>query len=37
MTYTMAALVFLGVALLGVAIPARRGARVEPVSALRWE
>jgi predicted permease len=37
LTYTMAALVFLGVALLGVAIPARRGARVEPVSALRWE
>jgi predicted permease len=36
-TYVIAALAFLGVALVGVAIPARRGSRVEPVSALRWE
>ena len=37
LTYSIAALAFLGVALVGVAIPARRGSRVEPVSALRWE
>jgi ABC-type antimicrobial peptide transport system permease subunit len=37
LTYTIAVLVFLGVALIGVAIPASRGSRVEPVSALRWE
>jgi putative ABC transport system permease protein len=37
LTYSIAALVFLGVALVGVAIPARRGSRVEPVSALRGE
>jgi predicted permease len=36
-TYSLAALGFLAVAMLGVAIPARRGSRVEPVSALRWE
>jgi putative ABC transport system permease protein len=36
-TYSIAALAFLGVALIGAAIPARRGSRVEPVSALRWE
>ena len=37
LTYSLAAVAFLGVALVGVAIPARRGSRVEPVSALRWE
>jgi len=37
LTYALAAVAFLGVALVGVAIPARRGSRVEPVSALRWE
>ena len=37
LTYSMAVLVFLGVSLIGVAIPAQRGSRVEPVSALRWE
>jgi ABC-type antimicrobial peptide transport system permease subunit len=36
-TYSIAALVFLGVALISVAIPALRGSRAEPVSALRWE
>ena len=37
LTYSLAAVAFLGVALIGVAIPAHRGSRVEPVSALRWE
>ena len=37
LTYSIAALVFLGVALISVAIPAHRGSRVEPVRALRWE
>jgi putative ABC transport system permease protein len=37
LTYSVAAVAFLAVALIGVAIPARRGSRVEPVSALRWE
>jgi putative ABC transport system permease protein len=37
LTYSIAVLVFLGVALISVAIPAHRGSRVEPVSALRWE
>jgi ABC-type antimicrobial peptide transport system permease subunit len=37
LTYSIAALVFIAVALIGVAIPAQRGSRVEPVSALRWE
>lgn len=37
LTYSIAASGFLAVALIGVAIPARRGSRVEPVSALRWE
>ena len=37
LTYSIAVLVFLGVALISVAIPAQRGSRVEPVSALRWE
>jgi predicted permease len=35
MTYSMAALAFLAVALISVAIPAQRGSRVQPVSALR--
>ena len=37
LTYSLAALGFLAVAMLGVAIPAHRGSRVEPVSALRWD
>jgi putative ABC transport system permease protein len=37
LTYSIAASAFLAVALIGAAIPARRGSRVEPVSALRWE
>jgi len=37
LTYSIAASAFLAVALIGVAIPARRGSRVEPVSALRCE
>jgi predicted permease len=37
LTYSVAAVALLAVALIGVAIPARRGSRVEPVSALRWE
>ena len=37
LTYSIAASSFLAVALIGVAIPARRGSRVEPVRALRWE
>jgi predicted permease len=37
LTYSIAASAFLAVALIGVAIPARRGSRVEPVSALRGE
>ena len=37
LTYALAAVAFLGAAMVGVAIPARRGSRVEPVSALRWE
>jgi predicted permease len=37
LTYSIAASAFLAVALIGVTIPARRGSRVEPVSALRWE
>ena len=37
LTYTIAVLMFLGVALISVAIPAQRGSRVEAVSALRWE
>ena len=37
LTYSLAAVAFLGVALVAVALPARRGSRVEPVSALRWE
>jgi len=37
LTYSLAAVAFLGVALVGIALPARRGSRVEPVSALRWE
>lgn len=37
LTYLLAALVFLGVALAAVMIPALRASRVEPVSALRCE
>jgi hypothetical protein len=37
LTYSIAASAFLAVALIGVAIPARCGSRVEPVSALRCE
>jgi predicted permease len=36
-TYLISAILFAGVALATVAIPARRASQVEPVRALRWE
>ena len=37
LTYALAALAFAGVAVAAVTIPARRGSRIEPISALRFE
>jgi ABC-type lipoprotein release transport system permease subunit len=37
LTYVLAAVTFLGVAMTAVLIPARRGSNVQPINALRSE